>query len=70
MLMKSLSTMYVCFHKYSFKKCQPHTHKHKHIFGLVNRTDHTSVSLKCLQLSRAALKKKIVKGRRRIRHRV
>lgn len=58
MLVKSMSKMYIYFliNIPLEKKFHPHTDKH--ILGLVNRAgDHTSILLKCLQLSRAALKK-------------
>ena len=56
---ESMSKMYIYFsiNIPLGKKFHPHTHEHKHILGLVNRAgDHTSISLKCLQLKRAALK--------------
>lgn len=52
-----VKTMHILFNKYYLQKNSIPTHKNTNILGLVNRAGaHTSISLKCLQLNRAALK--------------
>ena len=47
-------------HTHTQTQTQTHTSKHIYILGLLNKAgDHTSISLKCLQLSKAALEKEI-----------
>ena len=55
-----VKNVHIPFIKYSFRKIfHPHTDKHKHIFGLVNRAgDHTSISTEMLAIKQNSFKKR------------